>query len=231
MKLSKIFAAGLLAASVSFAQEGEQANNNASKSFNDNQFGVGARAAFNYNKMYGLADDWNVYADNEDAPAGIGFEAGLAARLQIFPFMQFTPEVLFCYGKLTQDDGDMEREFKQMSIEFPLLFRINPIDKFYLTVGPNLELNISDEIHINSGEMTLAGTDETFYHEFPEDYDRNGFLMGVTFGAGYYVYKGLSIDFRMNMGLTDVYDGESLLIDLSGGKQMTFKFGLGYWFM
>ena len=55
--------------------------------------------------------------------------------------------------------------------------------------------------------------------------------LAFTFGVGYNIVAGLTADFRMNMGLNDVYEGESLLIDLKGGKQMTFKFGIGYWFM
>jgi hypothetical protein len=143
--------------------------------------------------------------------------------------MQFTPEVLFNYAKLTQDDGKMERKFKQMGIEFPLLLRITPIDKLYLAAGATVELNISDEAKLESGVMENAAG--KFEHDFPEDYDRKTVQLAFTFGVGYNIVAGLTADFRMNMGLNDVYEGESLLIDLKGGKQMTFKFGIGYWFM
>ena len=222
--LPKFLAASLLAATCAFAQE--QQAEPAKKS----DFGVGVRGAFNYTTMYGLDNDWNVYGESDDTPPnGLGFEAGLAVRLQLLPFMQFTPEVLFNYAKLTQDDGKMERKFKQMGIEFPLLLRITPIDKLYLAAGATVELNISDEAKLESGVMENAAG--KFEHDFPEDYDRKTVQLAFTFGVGYNIVAGLTADFRMNMGLNDVYEGESLLIDLKGGKQMTFKFGLGYWFM
>jgi len=229
MHLSKAFSAALLAASVAMAQQPEMEQQPQKQAMNN--FGVGIHAAFNYNTMFGLDDDWNIYSDSDDddVPSGIGVEGGLSIRLQLLPFMQFTPEVLFNYAKLVQDDGKMDRKFTQMGIEFPLLLRITPIDKLYLAAGPNFELNVKDEAKLKSGEMK-AGT-ETFHHDFPEDYDRKSLQFGLTFGVGYYVIDKLSLDIRMNMGMNDVYEGESLLIDLKGGKQMTFKFGAGYWFM
>ncbi|MBR6316926.1 MAG: PorT family protein [Fibrobacter sp.] len=226
--LSKAIATTLLAASCLFAQQ-DEATQQAKPAQKD--FGVGIRGAFNYNMMYGLDNDWNVYSDNDDddTPSGIGFEVGLAVRLQLLPFMQFTPEVLFNYAGLSQDDGTMERTFKQMGVEFPLLLRVTPIDKLYLAVGPNIELNVSDEVKLESG--TMENEAGTFHHDFPEAFERKSVQFGLTFGAGYNIIDRLSADFRMNMGMTEVYKGESLLISLKGGKLMTFKFGLGFWFM
>jgi len=227
MKFAKILAAGLMATSLAFAAEGE-ANEGAAKKASN--IGVGVRAAFNYNSMYGLSDDWNVYADDADAPAGIGFEAGLAAKFQVLPFMQFTPEVLFNYAALSQDDGDITRDFKQMGIEIPLLLRVNPLMGLFLTVGPTLEFNVSDEEKVDFGTMTIKGVGNVT-HDWDEGFERNSFQFGLTLGAGYYFMDQFYADFRLNMGFTEVYKGESILVDLSGGKQMTYKIGLGYWFM
>lgn len=240
MKISKILAAGLFATAIATAQEANTQKPGA---------GVGIRAAFNYNMMYGLSDEWNVYAEeDDDTPAGIGFEGGLVARLQLLPFLQFTPEVLFNYTNLKQDDGDTDREFKQMGIEIPVLLRVTPIDKIYLAIGPTFEFNISDEEHLNSGDMEVLG--EKYHHEYPEGYDRNTLQFGLTMGFGYYIVNRVSVDVRLNLGLSEVYEGKLLydkdgnpkmdpltgeqakgsqLIDLSDGKQMTIKFGLGFW--
>jgi len=228
--LSKAIATTLLAASCLFAQQ-DEATQQAKPAQKD--FGVGIRGAFNYNMMYGLGEEWYIYNDSENdiAPSGIGFEVGLGVRLQLLPFMQFTPEVLFEYAKLSQEDGKMERTFKQMSVEFPLLLRVTPIDKVYFVVGPNIELNVSDETELESGVMeNEAGK---FEHTFPEKMDRKGVQFGITVGGGYYIVGGLSVDFRFNWGMTDVYEGYILNEDteLTSGKLMTFKFGIGYWFM
>ena len=221
MNIAKTLAAGLLAGSIAFAAEGDTAKKN--------NVSVGVRAAFNYNMMYGLDDDWNVYADDADAPSGIGFEGGIALKLQVLPFMQFTPEILFNYGSLSQDDGDIERDFTQMGIEIPLLLRVNPVAGVFLTVGPTFEFSVSDKEEIDFGTMTNGAG--SFTHKFDEGFDRKAFQFGLTLGAGYNITDHFYADFRMNLGLTDVYEGESALVSLDGGKQMTIKFGLGYWFI
>ncbi len=223
MNITKTLAAGLMAASLAFAAEGDAP---AKKGMD---MSVGARLAFNYNMMYGLADDWNIYADDADAPSGIGFEGGLAIKMQVLPFMQFTPEILFNYASLNQDDGDITRDFTQMGIEIPLLIRVNPVAGAFLTVGPTLEFNVSDEEKIDFGVMKNGAG--SFTHKFAEGFDRKSFQFGLTLGVGYYFIDQLYADFRMNMGFTEVYEGESPLVSLSDGKQMTFKFGVGYWFM
>ncbi|MCR5377627.1 MAG: PorT family protein [Fibrobacter sp.] len=243
MKISNLFAAGLLATSIATAAEGEDQTSTPAKKSEPSFFSVGVRAAYNYNTMFGLSDEWNIYADDAEEPSGNGFEGGLAIRLQLLPFMQFTPEVLFNYTKLTQDDGDTDREFEQMGVEIPVLLRVTPIEWVYLVVGPTIEFNVSDEEHLNSGEMDAAG--DKYYHEFPEGYDRKAVQFGLTLGiGGYAIPNRLSFDIRLNLGMfNDVYEGRTLkdssgkeykgskLIDLSGGKQMAFKFGLGFWFM
>jgi hypothetical protein len=203
------------------------------KSAPKSEFGVGIRGAFNYNMMYGLGEEWYIYNDSENdiAPSGIGFEVGLGIRLQLLPFMQFTPEVLFEYAKLSQEDGSMERTFKQMSVEFPLLLRVTPIEKVYFVVGPSIELNVSDETKLESGVMENAAG--KFEHDFPEEMNRKSVQFGITVGGGYYIVGGLSVDFRFNWGMTDVYEGYILSeeTELTSGKLNTFKFGIGYWFM
>ncbi|MCQ2054802.1 MAG: PorT family protein [Fibrobacter sp.] len=238
MKISKVLAAGLFATTLSMGApmdnaSDSQADYNATEQVKAQKPGlnpgVGIRIAFDYNTMIGLSDEWNNYADNADAPAGIGFEGGLAFRLQLLPFMQFTPEVLFSYTNLKQDDGDCEREFKQTSLQVPVLLRVNPIKGFFLTVGPSFEFNLSDDEHINSGEMKAAG--DSYYHEFPEGYEKNSVLFGLTLGAGYNIMDWFYADFRVNLGMSEAYKGESLLISLDDGKLMSFKFGIGFWFM
>ena len=63
MHLSKAFSAALLAASVAMAQQPEMDQQPQKKAMNN--FGVGIHAAFNYNTMFGLDDDWNIYSDSE----------------------------------------------------------------------------------------------------------------------------------------------------------------------
>lgn len=239
-KFTTILIASLLATSLSFAQQADttiqddssiQSQSPKKSSLGD--FGIGIRAAFNYNSIYGLNDDWNVYADESDPPSGIGFEAGLAGRMQIFPFLQFTPEFLISYSKLEQDDGDKgDREFSYYSFEIPVLFRVTPIPLLYLTAGPQLEFTLSDKASYNSGKMTPGdGSAGSFYHKFPEEFNRKSFLCGLTFGAGVSIIERINIDARMHLGFTEAYKGDSKLISLKKGKIMGFRAGLGFWFI
>lgn len=202
-------------------------------------FGFGIHGAFDYSKLYGLAQDWDL-GEDEDAPAGIGFEVGLALRVPLLPIIQFTPEIAYRMSKLKQEDEAYNRNFRQQDLVMPLYVRVMPIERLYLGAGVQLGISLSNKTSID-GDVDLGGGLGKRQHSITENIDQSAFNFGLLFAVGGYVIEGLSIDCRFYMGLNNMYpdfksdDADnaeySKLINLYGAKLMSFKIGIGYWFI
>lgn len=198
----------------------------------NSKMGVGAHIDFNYSFLNGLAQDWNM-GDETDAPAGFGFDAGIRGRIPMVDYLQFVPELNFHFAALTQSDEAAERVFKQMDLEIPLSMRATILDMLYIAAGVQLTLNLSSKVTFEEEDIDMGGGLGTTSMEFNEKIEQAGFTFGLLFGAGFFIMERLSIDAAFMLGLSDMYpDCESDLIEsMDGGKQMTFKVGVGYWFM
>lgn len=230
-----IATAGLVFAAFGFAQDESAVNKG-------RDMGIGARGAFNYGMMYGF-DETDDDVDGD--PSGIGFDAGLMARVQLAGSMYFTPEVNFAYMSTDHKYGDDKRTYSSQTLEIPLLLRGVIMDRFYVSAGPQLNLCLSSKVESNStytdpisGEQVESGTQENF--------EQGSFSFGVAVGAGVNIVAGLNFDFRFYMGLNELYPdaeyignygnmseaGENIsLINMAGAKMMTIKVGLSYWFI
>ena len=198
----------------------------------NSKMGVGAHIDFNYSFLNGLAQDWNM-GDETDAPAGFGFDAGIRGRIPMVDYLQFVPELNFHFAALTQSDEAAERVFKQMDLEIPLTMRATILDMLYIAAGVQLTLNLSSKVTFEEEDIDMGGGLGTTSMEFNEKIEQAGFTFGLLFGAGFFIMERLSIDAAFMLGLSDMYpECESDLIEsMDGGKQMTFKAGVGYWFM
>ncbi|WP_458451346.1 outer membrane beta-barrel protein [Fibrobacter sp.] len=198
----------------------------------NSKMGVGAHIDFNYSFLNGLAQDWNM-GDETDAPAGFGFDAGIRGRIPMVDYLQFVPELNFHFAAITQSDEAAERVFKQMDLEIPLTMRATILDMLYIAAGVQLTLNLSSKVTFEEEDIDMGGGLGTTSMEFNEKIEQAGFTFGLLFGAGFFIMERLSIDAAFMLGLSDMYpDCESDLIEsMDGGKQMTFKVGVGYWFM
>jgi len=197
--------------------------------------GFGLHADFNYSFLYGLAQDWNL-GDETDAPAGIGFDIGFRGRIPMASYLQFTPELNFHYAQLTQDDETAERKFTQMDLEIPLMIRGVVMGRFYAAAGIQLTLNLSSEVKFEEKDVDIGGGLGTMSMSFNEEVEQAGFGFGLIASVGGFVMERLSIDASIVLGLSDVYENQEenedeILVNFEGGKQMTFKVGIGYWFM
>lgn len=194
--------------------------------------GFGIHGSYEYSYLHGLPQDWNM-GDDEDAPAGSGFVGGIRGRIPMNSFVQFTPEVNFHYATLNQEDEVGKRKFTQMDLEVPLLIRGIIMDYFYLTAGAQVGLDLSSKTTLNAGEVDMGGGLGTMVVSFNEKIDKASVSLGIVFGVGFYIMQYISIDAKLIMGLTDVYDvdpEENDLIDsMEGGKQMSFRVGIGFW--
>lgn len=197
--LFRCLAAILLVTSVSFA----------------GGFQLGGHAAASFSNWWG--------DDSDDAPWGLGFNAGLAGKVNINQMLAVNPEADIALRRLSDDDAT----FSEWALEVPVLVRVQPVQQFFLEVGPSFNFNLSSE-----GESEADGVSVT---RDMDDYV-NTFEFGLVFGAGTSlpVGTGLDIDFRFNMGLTQIEKeidsgfGESYQPDL---KNFQFALGLTYWFL
>jgi hypothetical protein len=201
----------------------------------NSKMGVGAHIDFNYSFLNGLAQDWNM-GDETDAPAGFGFDAGIRGRIPLVEYLQFVPEINFHYAQLVQEDETAERKFTQVDLEIPLMMRATVLNMLYITAGVQITLNLSSDVKFEEEDVEIGGGLGTMNMSFEEDIEQKGFGFGIVFGAGFFIMERLSIDAALVLGLTDVYenkedDEDAIFIKMDGGKQMTFKVGVGYWFM
>ena len=228
MKKVLAFAIAILcAATFVQAQEGESTSP-VKQSTELGTLGLGARLAVGYGLIWGLEDDWSG-GENDEKPGGIDLEVGVAGRYEITSLIHFTPELLFRYAKYSQEDDLGDYEFSQMDIEIPLLVRANATPKFYAYIGPQLGLNVSNDVSLKAKVANKAGTG-TINHSIPEKVEQASFGFSIAVGAGYYVIDKLALDLRVGFGLTELYpDSKGKFIDLSGAKELSFKFGVNYW--
>lgn len=205
--------------------------------------GIGIRGDFSMGFFRGTED----LEDGVDEPSGYGFDAGITARLEMLDYLWFTPEILFEAYWLEQDEEAFTRQFDQMNITIPLMFRaILPFcTRVYFEFGPQFSLNLSNnvvfdedhrEIHIPNGD----GPDIIVENTFDEpDIKQAVLAAGATLGLGFYIVPDyLAISARFYLGLTELFpDAESPLSDRDDGKIMVgtkltgFKFGLNFWFI
>ena len=196
--------------------------------------GIGIHGMFDYSFLHGLPEDW-MGGDDEEAPAGIGFVAGIRARLPMSPVVHFTPEVNIHMATLVQKDEIGKRTFKQVDLEVPFMARGILLDWFYVGAGIQVSLSLSSKVTLDAGEVSPGGGLESQPFEYEEQIDQNGFGLGIVFGVGGFIMERLSIDLRVVMGLTDTYEVDpeknELINSMEGGKQMSFRGGIGFWFM
>lgn len=217
--------------SKSSAESYASVNTSASKG---HDMGVGARIAFDYGMMYGFEEtDDNVDGD----PTGIGFEGGLAARIEMVNNLYFVPEVNFSYLSTKHKYLELDRTYTSMSLEIPLLMRGIVAERFYVTAGPQLNLCLSSDFEQKYPDFEFGDMPD----DFKENVEQAGFTFGIAAGAGVNIVDGLFFDFRFYMGLMELFpdvksasdnilDADSM-IDMAGAKMMTIKAGFSYWFM
>lgn len=202
--------------------------------------GIGIRADFNIGFFRGTEDLKN----GVDEPSGYGFDAGITARLEMLDYLWFTPEILFEAYWLEQDEEEFTRQFDQMNITIPLMFRaILPFfTRVYFEVGPQFSLNLSNNVVFDEDHSKLhaPGSDIVIDNTFDEpDIKQAVLAAGATLGLGFYIIPDyLAISARFYLGLTELFpDATSPLSDrddekiMVGTKLTGFKFGLNFWFL
>lgn len=201
-KLTLILAAVLMATGLSFAQ-----------------INVGGRAALNFGTLYG--------DDADDAPWGLGFAAGVSAKIGLASNMSIVPDVDINLRR----NADDEATWSVWALEIPVMFRFNATPELFLEAGPMISFLLSGELSYEDDNVEAAA--EEFGTPDYGDY-LNTFEFGLAFGAGYAVMPNLDINARFNLGLTS--EIEEIDMGMFGKmeiiqKNMQIQVGATYWFM
>lgn len=202
--------------------------------------GIGIRADFNIGNFWGTED----LEDGVEEPGGYGFDIGVTAHFEILDILWFTPEILFEAYWLEQEEEAFTRQFNQMGITIPLMFRaIFPFcTRIYFELGPQISLNLSNEVSFDEDQSKLhvPGSDIVVDNTFEEpEIEQSIFAAGVAIGLGFYIVPDrLALDVRFYAGLTELFpDATSPLSDrddekiMVGTKLYSIKFGLNFWFL
>ena len=197
------------------------------------QFSVGGHVGGSYNMW------WNLPDGMDDAPSGLGFNAGVEAKIAI-PMIAVVPGVLFSYSAPSNDFIDQTI----MDLDIPVMVRFSPLPLLFVQAGPQLNFNlkykeeyknegIDDAIDVLDGlgdlyadlgiDMGDYGYDDSDYSGAVEE-DPNTVEFGLTFGIGVDLPLGLTIDFRYFLGLNE-------FIDEGKVKRMNMNLGVTYWFL
>lgn len=174
------------------------------------QINFGVHAGVDINTLWG--------DDTEDAASGIGFQAGAAAKISL-PMLPITiaPEVL-----IDMRNYDLREDVTttEWALDIPVLVRFSLLPILYLEAGPELAFNLSTSTDYGS-KVTVKADDDNF----------NTVEFDLVFGVGTGILPLVDIDFRVILGLTNIYDDESIAgtseLDI---KNMQFALGATYWF-
>ena len=174
------------------------------------QINFGVHAGVDINTLWG--------DDTEDAASGIGFQAGAAAKISL-PMLPITiaPEVL-----IDMRNYDLREDVTttEWALDIPVLVRFSLLPILYLEAGPELAFNLSTSTDYGN-KVTVKADDDAF----------NTVEFDLVFGVGTGILPLVDIDFRVILGLTNIYDDESIAgtseLDI---KNMQFALGATYWF-
>ena len=194
--LKKIILAALVVTSAVFAQ------------FNVN---VGGRAAANFGTFVG--------DDVEDANWGVGFNAGVSAKLDVLPVMSVVAGVEADLRRISEKQGEVDLSLNMWYLDIPVVARFNAAPMFHVDAGFVLAFNLTSSATAEAGGESMS---------VDVDYVKS-FDAAVTAGFGASVIPGmLDIDFRFVYSLTNWPDYEG--VDVSA-KHMRMQVGATYWFM
>lgn len=171
----------------------------------------GPHVGGNMSTMYG--------DDAEHVSAGVGFNAGLAAK---FAFkdspISIAPEVVIDMRNTGLDNND-DYSMTEWSLDIPVMIRCELLGLFYFEAGPSFNFNLS-----------TSTEDKVLGKEVSDDVDSdllNTFEFGLSFGVGTNLISSLDIDFRVNMALTDFWAEQKVLGKTVQADASSLQFALG----
>ena len=212
--LKKIILAAAVAVSAVFAQS---------------PVNVGGRAAVDMGTFWGN--------DVADAKWGLGFNAGVAAKMDFLPIISVVSGLEVDLRRVSDERTITQRgtEIKEESslsmwyLDIPVMARFNLIPMFHADFGFVVGLNLAAIKNIDRSATVLGRTvEESESVSVSEEVAT--FDAGLIAGLGVSVIPGkLDVDFRILLGLTSFDKPEEG--DAADVKHMRLQLGATYWFL
>jgi len=191
-------------------------------------FSVGARAAANFGTAWG--------DDADDATWGVGFNAGVALKIDILPVITIIPGLEVDYRRMggEQDystgvsDVSTDQTLGMWYLDIPVLARVKLIPMVFLEGGVAFSFNLSATMDYDETETSIA-TGETEKESGDMSYSKfvNTMDIGLIVGAGISLMDKLDVDFRLVLGLNSYTDKDEVGVSM---KHMRMQAGVIYWF-
>jgi hypothetical protein len=191
-------------------------------------FSVGARAAANFGTAWG--------DDADDATWGVGFNAGVALKIDILPVITIIPGLEVDYRRMggEQDystgvsDVSTDQTLGMWYLDIPVLARVKLIPMVFLEGGVAFSFNLSATMDYDETETTIA-TGKTEKESGDMSYSKfvNTMDIGLIVGAGISLMDKLDVDFRLVLGLNSYTDKDEVGVSM---KHMRMQAGILYWF-
>jgi hypothetical protein len=126
-----------------------------------------------------------------------GFHIGFYGESFIGNHFSVQPEILYSQQgyKIVDDNGTFTQKLEYINV--PVMFKLYPVNSFFLEAGPQIGFSISHKETFDAG-FALYDTSQEFE---PSNFD-----WGVNFGAGFKSDAGISLGARYHIGQSDIYD-------------------------
>ena len=184
---------------------------------------LGVKGGVNSTKITG--DDIN------DVKSRTSFNVGLLAEIPITQRLSLQPEVMysgqgFDVEEIDQDnmfDTDENIEYQLDYIQVPLLLKAYLVKGLSIEAGPQFGFKIHEELDFqpnNDGGDIEINEDDSYVKDFDT---------GLVLGAGYKFDNGFFVNGRYNMGLTNIFEDNTIFEDVDA-KNAVWQFGVGFMF-
>ena len=194
-------------------------------------FNVGARAAANFGTAWG--------DDAKDAKWGVGFNAGVALKIDILPVITIIPGLEVDYRRVGEEenysDGTLyeyvtDGTYGMWYLDVPVLARVKLMPLVYLNAGVQFSFNLSANFDYDETETSITtGESEKISDDISVSKFVNTMDIGLIVGAGVSLLDKLDIDFRLVLGLNSYMDENDEGYSVSM-KHMRMQAGVIYWF-
>lgn len=171
--------------------------------------------------------------DAEKVTTGFGFNAGIAAKLAFKDSpISIAPEVVIDMRNTNKEDflTFKDRSMTEWSLDIPVMIRCELLGLIYIEAGPSFNFNLS-----TSEEWTEGITKKSGSHDYDGD-ELSSFEFGLSFGVGTNIISSVDIDFRVNMGLTDIFTDKASIAgytfskgEAPAMKNLQFALGASIW--
>lgn len=153
----------------------------------DDKSNVGIKGGYN---LASVSFDGNGETDQRH-----GFHVGLYAESFVGNHFAIQPEVLFSQQGYVIENSNGKFTQKLNYINVPLMFKLYPVDQFFLEAGPQVGFAVTHKEEFSNGFLSSN-----------KQYDPNTLDWGMNFGTGIKSDSGFSIGVRYHLGLGDLYD-------------------------